>query len=534
MVMPAAKAEATPLPAQVLSFGAFARPLRPHVMPTRVLVVDDSPTIRRVVSAVLERHGIEAIQAADGQIALEKLLETTRVKDDETQDIDTRIDLVLVDFVMPRMNGFQFCRALRQNEDLRTTPVVLMSAKSDRIREHFVQQTGAMDAITKPFDAQALLAVIENAIRRSEQWRTRGEALAAGIPEDFEAPESVRAASTHGESTARKVRVAYDVLRRVADAIAPALAKGPSEIDEAKLATELATHMTPEQVRDLAESIRVADFGGPKIGLSGDMEIIPIGAALQLLQIEAQSGVLIVTDGKTEVTIAMRSGLIDLVQARGAGNEFRLGRYFVEHGLVSPGDIDRILRDNTPTAPPPPPESTGRAAPTSAEARSGPREEQPSSSRKLLGDLLVDSGRVTRDQLREALARQSSELVYEVLRWPRGRFDFRRDGVPPLAESAQLGLPVASVVMEGFRRVDEWRLVEAGLGSFESVLQRDAVAVDAVGLERLAKPEQRLLDMVDGERTVREIIEQSHMSSFDACKVLFQLLEARLVRRRAA
>ena len=495
-------------------------------MPTRVLVVDDSPTIRRVVSAVLERHGIEAIQAADGQIALEKLIETTRVKDDETQDIDTRIDLVLVDFVMPRMNGFQFCRALRQNEELRTTPVVLMSAKSDRIREHFVQQTGAMDAITKPFDAQALLAVIENAIRRSEQWRTRGEALAAGIPEDFEAPESVRAASTHGESTARRVRVAYDVLRRVAIAIAPALARAPSELDEAKRATELATHMTPEQVRDLAESMRVADFGGPKVALSGDMEIIPIGAALQLLQIEAQSGVLVVSDGKTEVTIAMRSGLIDLVQARGAGSEFRLGRYFVEHGLVSPADIDRILRDNTPTAPPPPPESTARSAP--------PREEQPTSSRKLLGDLLVDSGRVTRDQLREALARQSSELVYEVLRWPRGRFDFRHEPVQALAESARLGLPVASVVMEGFRRVDEWRLVEAGLGSFESVLQRDAVAVDAVGPERLAKPEQRLLDMVDGERTVREIIEQSHMSSFDACKVLFQLLEARLVRRRAA
>ncbi len=124
--------------------------------------------------------------------------------------------------------------------------------------------------------------------------------------------------------------------------------------------------------------------------------------------------------------------------------------------------------------------------------------------------------------------------MYEILRWPRGRFDFRREALPALAESAQLALPVASVVMEGFRRVDEWRLVEAGLGNFDSVLQRDAVAVEAVGVGRLAKGEQRLLEMVDGERTVREIVEQSHMSSFDACKVLFQLLEARLVRRRAA
>ncbi len=120
------------------------------------------------------------------------------------------------------------------------------------------------------------------------------------------------------------------------------------------------------------------------------------------------------------------------------------------------------------------------------------------------------------------------------MRWPGGRFEFRCEPLPPLAVSARLGLPVASVVMEGFRRVDEWRVVEAGLGDFGSVLQKDPAAVEAVQIERLAKPEQRLLEMVDGHRTVRDIVSQSHMSSFDACKILFQLLEARLVRRRAA
>jgi hypothetical protein len=353
------------------------------------------------------------------------------------------------------MNGFQLCRAIRQDARLRALPVILMSAKSDRIREHFVQQTGAIDAISKPFDAQALIAVIENTFRRSEVWRARGEALAAGIPEDFDSPESLRM----------------------------------------PVATETAS----------------------RVALAGDMSVIPIGAALQLLQIEAQTGLLLVTDGKTEMTMCLRNGLIDLVQARGAGREFRLGRYFVEHGLVTPDDIDRLLRDNVPTQRP----------------TSGFGQEEPS-GRRLLGDLLVDAGRISRDQLRDALARQSSELVYELLRWPRGRFEFRKETLPALAESAQLGLPVASVVMEGFRRVDEWHLVEAGLGDFESVLQQDPVAIEAAGVERLAAPEQRLLEMVDGRRTVREIIGQSHMSSFDTCKILFQLLEARLVRRRAA
>jgi CheY-like chemotaxis protein len=407
-------------------------------MSARVLIVDDSPTIRKVVSSVLERHGYLVLQASDGQAALETL---TLAAGSENGNGQSKIDLVLVDFVMPKMNGFQLCRALRQSERLRATPVVLMSAKSDRIAAHFVQQTGAIDAIAKPFEAQALVAVIENAMRRSEQWRARG--AAAAIPDDFDAPAKV-----------------------------------------------------PEPSPRL-------------IALAGDLAFIPIGAVLQLLQIESKSGVLFVSDGKTEVTISLRDGLIDLVQASGAEREFRLGRYFIEHGLVTAEDIDRLLRQSRP---PPPVEE--RVA------------------RKLLGGLLVDAGRVTGDQLREALARQSSELVYEVLRWPGGRFEFRQEQPPSLAESAKLGLPVASVVMEGFRRVDEWRLVESGLGSFDSVLLRDPVAVDAIDVDRLATAEQRLLDMVDGERTVREIIKQSHMSSFDACKILFQLLEARLVRRR--
>jgi DNA-binding response OmpR family regulator len=442
-------------------------------MPTRVLVVDDSPTIRKVVSAVLERHGFLATQAADGQTALEKLAESASGGGDLNGA--GKIDLVLVDFVMPRMNGFQFCRAVRENERLRSTPVVLMSAKSDRIRDHFVKQTGAIDAITKPFDAQALIAVIENAIRRAEEWRQRDEIAdepPAGEPAVDEHAVDERAAAE----------------------------RAAAEADRARPAPE-----------------------SPRCALQGEMEAIPIGAVLQLLQIESKTGLLVVSDAKIEVTIAMRDGLIDLVQARGAGSEFRLGRYIVEHGLATPADIERILRDNSPTPRPPP-----LGPPTM------PKEEPPTSGRRLLGDLLVDSGRVTRDQLREALARQSSELIYEVVRWPAGRFEFRLEPLPPLAIGARLGLPVASVVMEGFRRVDEWRVVEASLGSFDAVLLADPGAVDALGLDRLAKPEQKLLEMIDGERTVREIVAQSHMSSFDACKILFSLLEARLVRRRAA
>ena len=127
----------------------------------RVLIVDDSPTILKVVSAILTRHGYEAAVARDGLAGIDMIKR------------GPKYDLVLLDFVMPRMNGYQFCRELRSNAAHRTLPVVLMSAKGDKIRGQFVQQTGAVDAITKPFDARALVAIIEGALSKTAEGRAR-------------------------------------------------------------------------------------------------------------------------------------------------------------------------------------------------------------------------------------------------------------------------------------------------------------------------------------------------------------------------
>src|SRR5689334_20524930 len=129
--------------------------------PARILVVDDSPTILKVVSSILARHGYEPTIARDGLSGIELLKK------------GSKFDLVLLDFVMPRMNGYQFCRELRSSPAHRALPVVLMSAKGDKIRGQFVQQTGAVDAITKPFDSRALVAVIEGALAKTAEGRAR-------------------------------------------------------------------------------------------------------------------------------------------------------------------------------------------------------------------------------------------------------------------------------------------------------------------------------------------------------------------------
>jgi CheY-like chemotaxis protein len=486
-------------------------------MSKRVLVIDDSPTIRKVVTSILERRGYETRAAADGQQGLDALA------------TDERFDLVLLDFVMPRMNGYQFCRAVRAHDRLRSLPVVLMSAKSDRIRDQFAEQTGAVDAITKPFDAHALVTVIENAIRRVELGTAR---IAEGLDGNEARPLLAGATTDELQRAAREVSEISGILAKL---VFPALADAP--MDEGALTASLTSRVTLHALRDLRQALRDADLGDRgAVILSGRLTTLPIGAVLQMLQIERQTGLLEISrparprteesevrawqsmaqakplPAGSELFVTWRNGLVDLVQSRGTGDEFRLGRFFVEEDLVTPAEIDSLL---------------GR--------RDSERSPGPSSSapRRLLGDMLVADRRVSEDQLRSALIRQASELLYELLRWQKGRFEFRHQSPSPEADRAKLALPIASIVMEGFRRVDEWRLVEASLGSFESVLQCEPVSPER-GVERLSRQEKRVLDTVDGERTVREIIAASHLSSFDACRILAQLLDSRVVHRRAA
>ncbi len=401
-----------------------------------------------MVASILERHGYIALTAADGESALAALAGSA-----------SDVELVLIDFVMPRMNGLAFCRELRRRFPDRKHRVVLMSAKADRIRESFLQQAGALATITKPFDPQALLLVVDN------------------------------------------------VLRKVDPAPVPG---APADVD-----------MAPQSaLRPPSDPAELAEPGEGKLILSGDLSL-PIGAVLQMLQMENQSGVLVVVGeagtalqvaaGKPQssgtrrtIVMTLRSGLIDLVQSRGAGDEFRLGRYFIEAGLVDAEELEALQ--------------------ASREA----------DSTKLLGDVLLESRKISLGDLRTALIRQSSELVYEALRWQKGHFEFRRRAPTPLAAASRLGLPAAQVVMEGFRRVDEWRVIEARVGRFDEVLVHDPMAIAALGEGRLVKSERAILESIDGHRTIREIVSAAHMSSFEVCRILFQLIEARLVRRRPA
>jgi twitching motility two-component system response regulator PilG len=119
-----------------------------------VLVVDDSPTVRKLVGVTLESCGYRAVMAADGMQALARLDESVP-------------DLVLLDIAMPKLDGYRVCRMIKSNQRTRLVPVVMLSGKDglfDRLRG---RAAGADDYMTKPVDRQTLL-------RALERWAPRG------------------------------------------------------------------------------------------------------------------------------------------------------------------------------------------------------------------------------------------------------------------------------------------------------------------------------------------------------------------------
>jgi twitching motility two-component system response regulator PilG len=113
-----------------------------------ILVVDDSATIRKLISGKLEKSGHHVICASDGVEALERLA-------------GQRPDLVLLDITMPRMDGYEVCKQIRSNPECKDLPVVMISGKDgffDKVRGRMAGTTGY---VTKPFGPETLMKALE-------------------------------------------------------------------------------------------------------------------------------------------------------------------------------------------------------------------------------------------------------------------------------------------------------------------------------------------------------------------------------------
>ncbi len=119
----------------------------------RILIVDDEEGIIKLVKMYLEHHRYEVITANDGQVGLEKA---------KTE----KPDLIVLDLMLPKINGYKVCGLLKKDTRYAKTPVILFTAKAQEKDIKLGEEVGADAYITKPFEPEVLLSKIEELIRQ--------------------------------------------------------------------------------------------------------------------------------------------------------------------------------------------------------------------------------------------------------------------------------------------------------------------------------------------------------------------------------
>jgi CheY-like chemotaxis protein len=397
-----------------------------------ILVIDDSSTILKLVEMTLAKAGYRVSTADCGEDGILAASEHPP-------------DLLLLDYLLPDLNGDDVCRAISGNMVLSKIPVIIMSAKGEEISASFSNIVGVVDVLPKPFSPDALLAVVTHALEKH-----------------------------------------------------PRQHKAETKADQQEMA-------------DLLAKVEREKSAGQPIGPDGaalvaDLAVVSIADVLLLLQDRLHTGMLRLAGQDASIDIWVHQGRIDFAGARGVADEFLLGHFLVRSGLIEHATLVDVLEQR-------------RAIPTG----------------ELLGADLCKRGLLKEAELKNAMAQQTTALVFEGLRWGEGRLSFHpKTELSPAAREAGLGLPIDGLIMQGLRRVDEWRVIGHEISNFEMVFVRNEDKIASFDAQRLLHEEALILEMVNGKNSVRDIVRQSKLGSYDVTQVLFRLLRCKLIRRRVA
>ncbi len=122
-----------------------------------VLVVDDSPTVRKIVQMTLQRENIRVITVGDGLSAL-------------TSVADEMPSLILLDIQLPRMDGYQICQIIRKHLQFRQIPIIMLSGKDGLFDKMRGRLAGSTEYLTKPFDSAELIRTVK---KHLANWQDR-------------------------------------------------------------------------------------------------------------------------------------------------------------------------------------------------------------------------------------------------------------------------------------------------------------------------------------------------------------------------
>jgi tetratricopeptide (TPR) repeat protein len=233
------------------------------------------------------------------------------------------------------------------------------------------------------------------------------------------------------------------------------------------------------------------------MAIKGSLKEASLPDVIQLLCLGRRTGCLALADRQNFGTIYFEDGQITYASI--VNRRDRLGDILVRTGRISSDQLRQAV-----------------------DRQEGDREHK-------LGEILVELGALTREDLEGYMRLQIEEAVYFLFTWTSGTFNFEA-GVRPEREDFLVRINPEFLLLEGARRVDEWSLIEKRIPSFDLIFQADQTHIGE-SAPTLTPEEQRILPLLDGKRDVQQIMEELGLIEFEIGKALYGLITAGYAHR---
>jgi tetratricopeptide (TPR) repeat protein len=233
------------------------------------------------------------------------------------------------------------------------------------------------------------------------------------------------------------------------------------------------------------------------MAIKGSLKEASLADVCQLLALGQKTGCLSVADRARFGQIFFDKGRITF--SRIVNRRDRLGDMLVREGAVTQAQLNAAL------------------------------EVQSRSQDRKIGQVLVAEGYLSRADLERFMHIHIEDAVYHLFTWSRGSFFFETDQVPEDGDIL-VSINAETLLLEAARRVDEWSLIEKKIPSFDLIFEIDYVRVQEA-LSELTAEQQRILPLLDGTRTLAEIVDQTGLTEFEIGKAMFGLIQAGFAAR---
>lgn len=233
------------------------------------------------------------------------------------------------------------------------------------------------------------------------------------------------------------------------------------------------------------------------MAIRGSLKEASLPDVCQLLALGQKTGCLSVTDRSRFGYIYFDKGRISYASILNRPD--RLGELLVKHGVIRRQELAAAM------------------------------EQQAQQPGKRLGRILIERGHLTESQLQRYITVQIEEAVYHLFTWTQGTFYFEAEERPQEQEFL-VSINPENLLLEGARRVDEWTLIEKKISSFDLIfaLERDPSADRDV---ELTEAQRALIPLMDGKRTVQDIVDETGMVEFEVGSALYGLIQAGFATR---